>query len=370
MLNFLTQIPELVLSGAIPPIVIKSDTTVLLSMSCGAVSVLEDEYYPDSDNNITVLDIDRIILPYFKSPAIQAVLYQCPDLSKEFTIVINNGVDAEQTMTFTAVRGAIDFDGDDALFFNQNFLSLLPNRKKTVPSAQEYINFYAPAGTFLIQANCTYVNGQTATITLHSQTDGAVGVYVYPVSLAAANIDIYGVVEYSISVVFPTNTITFNYELDLNYYERAHHFRFINRFGVPETLFCSGKRITAMNYDEKQMVLTIAGRRNIGNAYELTTCNTGLAPSVAQAYWVHEFFDSELKEAFHPDFGWRDIALNEQGLEYDAIDAITRNFAFSYYYAVDRLNPNLTRKAKATAYITDNEGNYITDNTGNRITNN
>lgn len=358
------QVPQsLTLTGAIPVCIIESTLTVTFQLLHGATEVMSVDYEPDSSNRISIYDLDRECAAYLQPAAIQAVLYAQPALMSEFTFVISNGMDEDVQYTFTAVRAkGINFEGNCSKFFEQNFFTLLPAKKASYPLQKEYLSFLSAVGLNTLRFEYITQAGQTASKQITTFEHAERQVMTYPVNLNDCDIDVLGLISYAVVLENAERSIRFDFSLDFNYYERTNQFLFVNEFGVPETVYCTGVITDDIDYGNKQEVSTVAGLHRIGSKKQKISVNTGLQASVAQAFWFRGLFDANETYLVHPTKQLARISISEQTAAFDPQAAISRNFQFTYAFSNERENQNYTFVSTEETALSDDNNIGITDN--------
>ena len=365
MLTAVTLPYSKTLIGAIPVIVLQSSLPVVFSLSSmDDGTVFTETYTPDANDTIRIYDIDKIIATYLTAePDEDGNLIRYRNLAKEFTLTASNGDDEDITATFLAVRGKVNFLGDCAVFFDENFFTLLPGTKKSNPLQKEYLSFLTGTGVHTISVAATALSGNVINATLETFTPTENAVYTYLINLAAAGIDVLHLKSYVITLASGDRTITFEYVMDNAYYETAQQFLFVNSFGVPESIVFTGAVSMDMDHSKKITVNTLSGKRRVGYLEQINTIHTGILPSNEAAIWLWDFFDSEYTAIqYNGVAGARRIVVSDPQTPFNPFDALTRDYTFSYLFARERDNYwFLFTQRPVIAAITDDNETAITD---------
>lgn len=360
------------LTGSIGDIIISTNTDVIIRTNIvngsNYQNILEERYTPDANNQVILYDLDKIIEQYLYPETEHAELYSHNNLTAYIQLSVNNG-DVTLYHYFYVVKGSgISFYGaEQEMFFKDNFLSLLKNKKKTVPGQIEYISWLSSeqSGSFYLEY--VTLDGIVLRKLIHifSAWIGKRNVITYAIDLYALELDPNEIIQYTFVHMSGGNEKRFVFDVDMNYYDNQQFFGFENRFGVPENCIFTGLSEIDNDMENMKNVVTVSGKRRIGYAENKWTVNTGIQPSNQQAYWLYGFFES-LRTWIRLNDEKQNIVIDEPTLVYNPKLATSRNFTFSYKYALEK--QNLDRRFYSEMFIVDNNDNRIIDNQNNFIT--
>lgn len=291
------------------------NATVIISM--GDEIVLQETYFPDAKNLITLRDLDRLIVPYLTSNLIETFHYTIKDSQ--------NTIEKDFTVQFSAA----EINMDAGTFLDEYFLSLLLGTKTTAVGRSEFVHLVCREAC-AVKVRLEYMVGdrlEISEITLENVTElnKVITVNVSP--------DLFAVVGKTLLAYTVTAGLrSVRFEMDLLNPVTAPNLVFTNSFGCQETIYCVGthqvepkySRDTAM-IDGKLKSYQITENRNF-------KAKTGIL-STDMANWAEELFRSKEVYLMDGDATGKEVTITESKSERNNNPDNLPSFEFEYRYS-------------------------------------
>ena len=215
---------------------------VSLKITYNAVVILEEDYFPDADNVVTIRDVGKLAALYIDNNDL-SLTEGVDGKSIKMTIEIIEHRTPEQNSTdeVTFFRSNIDFAGSISTTLIQKMPLSRTNTKVTGPGRKEFVSFYANA---VIAVYAVYSNGVkdvASTVTPFTTLADNSNLYRIDVSpsvvAAAVGCSESQLIYYN---VYGDDDTIIRYRMDHRNHVNKTTFFFRNCFGAQETFTCVG----------------------------------------------------------------------------------------------------------------------------------
>lgn len=220
----------------------------------------ETKYTPDTDGNITIYGIRKILDIYIDN------------VFSDFSFIFN-----ETTFTIRVFKSSIRFTETASYYLSSFFLTTLQLSKISSPERFETLSFYPQTGeSYDVYAAITYYNGiiSTKEITLIAAADLVVNeVNTLDVSPHKFEDDNLGTI---ISVVVNAGKRSFVFYLDGYQPSAEPALLFCNNFGCWETIYLTGTMDTESEFKRSHALINGAYRQYDYDEAEILKANSGI----------------------------------------------------------------------------------------------
>ena len=162
---------NLSMSGNMKELVLQSTDPVLVKLSVGGQTILEEAYYPGNGNLIHV-DFREVAESYLSFTLPSSDVFIQPRLAAEFSVTYDS-----ETYTFSCIKsGKLNLNESASQFLAGNFLTWQPTQKAVTYYSPEWLTYYA-TDDCSVRLRAYWEDGTNTAITLSTQSRGTCVTY-------------------------------------------------------------------------------------------------------------------------------------------------------------------------------------------------
>lgn len=162
---------SLSMSGNMKELILQSADPVLVKLSVGGQTILEEAYYPGNGNLIHV-DFREVAESYLSFTLPSSDVFIQPKLAAEFSVTYGS-----ETYTFSCIKsGKLNLNESAAQFLAGNFLTWQPTQKAVTYYSPEWLTYYA-TDDCTVRLRAYWEDGTNTAITLSTQSRGSCVTY-------------------------------------------------------------------------------------------------------------------------------------------------------------------------------------------------
>jgi hypothetical protein len=304
-------------------IIIASPSAVNFRMKIDDQTVLLENYQPDSENRITIRDIEKVINSYFGATLILPVQFI-------FTTTASDSLTITTSVHYCTAHISIPASA----FLHSYFLTMLRGKKITTATANEYLSL-APTEETSVIARIKYNDGTII------QTDIAQTLPQDTVTTLDVSPSVFPQMEKILHYVILAGGRQMTYLLRPTLPADRLTFTFSNAFGVKETFTPTGLLTRENKYDQVTGIFDGSFRRSDPGMVREYTANTGFLDESTTSL-VEDFFMSRNTHIQLPNRPAEEITILSATLQRSSNPAEMPAFEFKFRYAGNaqhRFNP-------------------------------
>lgn len=162
---------SLSMSGNMKDLILQSADPVLVKLSVGGQTILEEAYYPGNGNLIHV-DFREVAESYLSFTLPSSDVFIQPRLAAEFSVTYDS-----ETYTFSCIKsGKLNLNESASQFLAGNFLTWQPTQKAVTYYSPEWLTYYA-TDDCSVRLRAYWEDGTNTSITLSTQSRGTCVTY-------------------------------------------------------------------------------------------------------------------------------------------------------------------------------------------------
>jgi hypothetical protein len=326
------------LSG-ISDIIIDSTEDLTVEILVESDLILSENYNPDIDGRIYVIELDRLLDSYLHGDDFDADTHS--ELLKLVTVKVNNTV----LCTFNVLKFTAETSISAFSFVSGSiFMHLLKQKKITTPTAKEYLTVSFTDTLHSVKVFVTYfdvsdyVNSAEVDLFATDETGiRTIDASFLTVAALFPLINADSIVAYRIKLESEISVFT----VDRNAYLLPVEYRFKNSFDVPETVITRGnifrKGVTTF---DSSMIRRVEGKFNVvrDDTFEVSS---GKVFSLNDYDRFREMFNSEDVE-INFQGKWRKIVITEENMNVALRIGNLQPFTFTFKFADKRDHNSIT----------------------------
>lgn len=354
----ITQQPDAVsLSSILQDLILTTEEPTDIDIKINGVSIITETYTPDSDDKIYIRDIGKLVMNYLAGSGFDSETQS----GIVCTLTIDgaqDGITSEIGEYLVMLCNAMTDVGAAYFFDGKVFLHILTQKKHTIPTANEYLTVslsesqkvkcFVTTSNFENSAKVDFYTApeeQIKTLDVSFNTVKAFFPAIDPNTIIAYRIEL----EREIAV----------YMVDRSAYLCTYQFRFLNYFGVPETIITRGNITRKSNSTfEKARIGGIDNKFNTERS-DVFSVDAGKLFTNTDVERFREFFDSENVEIYFAG-KWIKVIVEEGNNEQSLRLGNAPEVKFTFAFADIRYNSTITGSA-FSRWILEN-GQWIDNN--------
>lgn len=315
----------------------KTQVTITVTGSDGAITVLSETFWPDTGGTITITEMGALFAPYCRQYGSVTVSVTLQDYDSS-----DNAVGTASTVDLGTVLYAevdpIDGNGQDmdaSEFCSKHFLTILDGEKITAYGRKESLSAYG-ASTVTVSAvvrNLGKGKFSTKSATLNPINNTG-GIYLYDVSesnvegMVALDTNDERIVSYTVSAGERSQS----YRVVEDEVAPSPALCFLNSFKCWEYIYCTGTHTKSSDYTRS--TAQISGKTRNFKIQEKRSfkAQTGVL-NRAMAAWADDLFRSDEVYLYTGGKMGKDIIITESKSEIKNDDDDLPSFEFTWQYA-------------------------------------
>lgn len=334
------QVPDAQsLLSQIKDIRISTDEKLNIDILVGDDVVLAETYVADPDGVVEVSELDRVLESYVYGAGMDATEH--PDLVKTVIVKVNDVVLCTFDVMYFKAYTLVDAS---AIFTGKVILHLMKQKKWVSTISEEYCSVSFTESGKKLQVFITHlVDGvptNSDTVDLYTSSGKEVKTVDVSFPVIAALFDSIDP-DSIIAIRLKTEQEITVLMVDRNSYVMPLQFRYINAFGVPDTLITRGQAVRKGNTSfDTSTIQRKEVKFNVQKA-DTFTISSGKVYAFSEYDRYREMFMSETVEVLFME-KWRKVIIEKESMDLVLRTGSLNGFTFDFRFADKRDNNIIT----------------------------